>query len=257
MRRAAGLALAALVLVPAHAGAGTTRPSLGLTATPARVALVGTGRTSIRVVNPGVAAVVVDVARAGFALDLRGRPHAVSHGGARAATAWLSVRPKRFLLAPGASRLLTVTSRLPRAVEPGDHDALVLLATRPWRGAAVAVRMRIGVVVVVRAPGRVVRALHVRRLRVRRTRRTRILELPVVNQGNTTELIDDGVVRLSLRRGRARAWAPVEPRELRPRTVGLVQFRYRGKLEGWVTARLRVAEAPGRPAILRTFRVKV
>ena len=43
MTRTAWLALAMLVLVPASAGAGTTRPPLALTATPARVALVGSG----------------------------------------------------------------------------------------------------------------------------------------------------------------------------------------------------------------------
>lgn len=257
MRRAAGLALAVLVLVPAHAGAGTTRPPLGLTATPARVALAGTARASIRVMNPGVAPVVVDVARAGFALDLRGRPRVISRGGARAATAWLDVRPKRFFLAPGASRWLMVVSRLPRGAEPGDHDALVLLATRPWRAAAVAVRMRIGVVVVVRAPGRVVRVLRVRRLRVRHARHGQVLELPVVNRGNVTELVDASGFRLSLGRGRTRAWARVERRELRPHTVGIVQFHYRGRLGGWVTARLQVAAAPGRPAVVRTFRVKL
>ena len=39
MRRAAGLLLAALVLVPASAGAGTARPPLALTATPAHVSI--------------------------------------------------------------------------------------------------------------------------------------------------------------------------------------------------------------------------
>ena len=99
MTRLAAVLLAALVLAPASAGASTTRPPLGLTATPAHVALAGFGRAMVRVTNPGASPVVVDVARAGFALDLRGRPKVVSRGGTRAASSWLTVRPPRFVLA--------------------------------------------------------------------------------------------------------------------------------------------------------------
>jgi hypothetical protein len=259
MRRAAVLALTALllVLVPAPAGAGTTRPPLGLTVTPARVALAGSGTASIRITNPGLRAVVVDVARAGFSLDLRGRPYVVDRAARRAATTWLTVRPARFVLPAGAARWVTVSSRLPRRVEPGDHDALVLLTTRPWRSAGVAVRMRIGVVVVVRAPGRVVRSIAVRGLRVRRAGRARTLELVVTNRGNVTETLDATRVRLFLLRKGARSPVRPEARELRPHTNGVVQFLYRGKLAGWVVARVRLALEPGRPAVSRTFRVKV
>jgi cytochrome c biogenesis protein ResB len=38
---------------------------------------------------------------------------------------------------------------------------------------------------------------------------------------------------------------------------GVVQFRYRGRLAGWVTARVRLTLEPGRPVISRTFRVKL
>lgn len=259
MRRAAVIALAALMLVPvpAPAGAGTTRPPLGLTATPARLAIAGTGQASVRITNPGLGAVVVDVARAGFSLDLRGRPRLVARAGHRAATTWLTVRPARFVLPAGAARWVTVSSRPPRGAEPGDHDALVLLTTRPWRSAGVAVRMRIGVVVVVRAPGRVVRSVAVRGLRVRRAGRARTLELVVTNRGNVTETLDATRVRLFLQRHGARSSVRPETREVRPRTNGVVQFRYGGRLAGWVTARVRLALEPGRPSVSRTFRVKL
>jgi hypothetical protein len=259
MRRATSFAFVALtlVLVPAPAGAGTTRPPLGLAVTPARVALAGTGKASIRITNPGLGAVVVDVARAGFSLDLRGRPHVVARAGPRAATPWLTVRPGRFVLPAGASRWLIVASRLPRRVEPGDHDALVLLTTRPRRSAGVAVRMRLGVVVVVRAPGRVVRSVAIRGLRVRRAGRARTFELVLANRGNVTETIDTARLRLVVMRKGARARVRAEPRELRPRTNGVVQFRYRGRLAGWMTARVQLALEPGRPIISRTFRVKL
>ena len=257
MTRLAAVLLAALVLAPASAGASTTRPPLGLTATPAHVALAGFGRAMVRVANPGASPVVVDVARAGFALDLRGRPKVVSRGGARAASSWLTVRPPRFVLAAGASRSLMLSSRLPSRVEPGDHDALVLLTTRPRRGSGVLVRMRIGIVVVVRAPGRIVRRLSLGPLRVRRERGARILELDVRNRGNVTESLERGDVGLTLRRGSAEIRVRAEPRDLRPRTGGIVQFRYRGALQGWATATARITGKPGRAAVSRTYRVKL
>ncbi len=258
MRAAAGAVLvAAIVLASAPADASTTRPLLGLTATPARVELAGSGLALVRIANPGRTAVVVDVARAGFSLDRRGRPHVSAHGGPRSALRWLSVRPRRFALRAGGSRLLQVRSRLPRRVEPGDHDAVALLVTRRVRGQAVALRMRIGIVVVVRAPGRVVRRVVPRRLHVRRAGRRRVLELLVVNRGNVTETLDRSTVRVVLRHGSTRARLRPEARELRPRTSGLVQAPYRGRLRGWVTAGVRITAEPGGRVVARTFRIRL
>jgi hypothetical protein len=166
------------------------------------------------------------------------------------------VSPARFVLPPGGNRLLTVASRLPSRAEPGDHDALVLLATRPVRGAGVAVRMRIGVVVVVRAPGRVVRRVAVRRLRVRRLRHGRVLELVLANRGNVTESFARGAIRVTLRQGRAHVTLRGAPRELRPHTRGVVRFRVDGRLRRVASARVTIAAAPGRPAAVRTFRLR-
>lgn len=255
MRGAAPLALATIVLVPASAGASTTRPPVGLTATPSRVSLAGTSTADVRVTNPGSIPVLVRVERAGFSLDLRGRPKVVPRGGPRAAAAWLTLRPSRFVLGVGESRLLMVASRLPARVEPGDHDAVVLLTTRLLREGGVAVRMRLGIVVVVRAPGRVVRRLALGRLDVRRERSARVLELRVANRGNVTETLTRGRVRVWLRRGSAGTRLDTAPRDLRPRTTGIVQLRYGGRLRGWVTARVEVATQPGMPVLRRTFRI--
>ena len=256
MIRAALLAAVALVLVPASAGAGTTRPPLGLVANPAHVGLSGSGRALVRVTNPGSAAVVVDVGRAGFALDLHGRPKLVRRSAARAATGWLSVRPARFVLRPGGTRLLAVAARVPRRVEPGDHDALLVLTTRPRRSAGIAVRMRLGVVVVVRAPGRVVRRLALPGLVVRRAGARRVLELHVANRGNVTETLARGRVRLTVGRGAARVVLRAVARELRPRTSGLVQLAYRGPLRGLQVVRAEIV-ADGLPVVRRTFRVRL
>ncbi len=257
MRRPAGLLLAAFVLVPASAGAGAARPPLALTATPAKVSIAGSGRAIVRVANPGTSPLVVEAARAGFSLDLRGRPKIVAHRRGRTAASWLTMQPGRFVLAPGSSRALTVVSRLPARVEPGDHDALVLLTTRPRRSAAVAVRLRVGVVVVVRAPGRVVRRLALGGLRLRRARGARVLEVLVVNRGNVTESLTRRRVQISLLRGGTRKALATEPRDLRPRTSGVLAARYGARERGWTTVRVEITAADGRPAVGRSFRVKL
>ena len=65
---------ALLALASASAGASGARPPVALTASPAHLELAGTGRATVRVTNSGTNPVVLDVRRAGFALDLRGRP---------------------------------------------------------------------------------------------------------------------------------------------------------------------------------------
>jgi hypothetical protein len=257
MTRAASIALASLVLVPAAAGTSTARPSIALTASPARVTLLGSGRATVQLSNRGSRAVVVDVVRAGFALDLRGRPRIVSQGRARAADRWLTIRPRRLLVPSRGSASLTVTAKLPRRVQPGDHDALVVLTSRPQLAGGVAVRMRVGVRVVVRAPGPIVRRLDLRELRVRRPGRLRVLELVLVNRGNVTEILLRSRVELTLRQpGRGQSRVRSATRELRPGTRGIVQFFYRGPLRGAVTAEVAVALERGAVS-RRSYRLRL
>lgn len=249
--------LVALALVPVAAGAGAARPPVALTAVPAHVALFGSARTAIRVTNAGTKRVVVDVRRAGFALDLRGRPRIVGSRGARSAARWLTFRPGHLALGPQSSALLVVAAKLPRRAEPGDHDALVLLSTRPVSRARVAVRLRMGVVVVVRAPGKVVRRLELRGLRVTRRARVRVLQLGVTNRGDVTEsLTRPRAMVSSARSGRRLATLVASSRDLRPRTRGIVEFRLRARARGPVSVRIVIPAEPGRGALRRTYRVR-
>lgn len=256
---AARVTLVALTLVPASAGTSGARPPVALTASPAHVALVGTARATVRVTNSGISRAVVDVSRAGFALDLHGRPKIVRRGGdARSATRWLRLRPRSLALGPGGSASVVIASKLPSRAEPGDHDALVLLTTRPRVKDGVAVRMRMGIVVVVRAPGSVVRRLELRGLRVVRSGRVRVLELGVANRGNVTESFARAHATVSLHReGRRIARLTADPRELRPRTRGVLQFHYRGAQRGWVTAQVDVSPETSGRVLLRTFRIRL
>jgi hypothetical protein len=241
------LAAAALALGP---GASAARPPVSLSVSPARVALSSGTLQTIRVSNVGARAALVAVSTAGFALDMRGRARIVRQ---RPGSSWLALRPRRLALPPGATASLAVTALQPPGARPGDHDALVLLTSAATGVAGVAVRMRIGVVVAVRVPGTVVRRLEVRSLRVRRPG---LLELSVANRGNVTERLPSARLRISLRRG-GRLLARLRPaaRELLPRSRGLAELRYPGRLRGRVTAVVEVARAPGGAVLRRTFRV--
>jgi hypothetical protein len=250
---------ASLLLAPASAGASASRTPVSLVASPARVTLSGSGRATVQVTNSGSRRVEINVRRAGFALDLRGRPRIVRRTGTlRTATTWLTVHPRTLKIAPGKKASLTIASSVPRRARPGDHNALVLLTTRPIRGARVAVRMRLGVVVVVRAPGRIARQLELRRLRVRRTGKTRRLELLVGNRGNVTEVLHRKSVTIVLRRER-RIVARLHPaaRELLPQTSGLVLARYGGRVRGRVTAVVELSPEPGGRVLRHEFYIRL
>jgi hypothetical protein len=221
-------------------GAAADR-GVGLSASPLRVRLHGRSAAVITVRNPGRRTVRVDVSRAGFARSLTGRPR-VRPG--REAVAWLRLRPRRLLIAPGAKATLHVAARPPRRAEPGDHLALALLATRPLGVHRVRLRLRVGVIVVLHVRGRIVRRLDARSLTVRRAGARRKLELLLVNRGNVTERLGDDRLRLALLR-RGRVFATVRPRgrELLPRSAGLAEFAYRGPVRGDVVARIELGRA--------------
>ncbi|HEX6679569.1 MAG TPA: hypothetical protein VF063_02880 [Gaiellaceae bacterium] len=245
--------LFALALAAAPAGAGAARKPVALTVAPARVVLAGTTRAVVRVTNSGTKRVVVDVSRAGFALTLRGRPRIVRRG-ARSAASWLRLRPARLLLPARTSASLLVSAKVPRRAEPGDHDALVLLTTRPSVGARVAVRVRLGVVVLVRAPGAVVRRLELRQLWVARRGGRRLLELRVANRGNVNETLARVHLTVSrARTGRRLATLGAALRDVRPHSQGVLEFRLRRRMRGAANVRVVIPSAPGRRAIRRTY----
>jgi hypothetical protein len=233
----------------------TSRPA-SLAASPARVTLTGPESRTIRVTNSGGRVALVDVAPAGFALDLRGRPRIVRRTDAAASR--LEVQPRRLALQPGEASTLAVSAVPPAHARAGDHPALVLLTTQP-RGAGLGVRMQIGIVVIVRVPGAVLHRLELRGLRVRRARGADLLELSIMNRGNVTERLARERVRVSLRRrGRVIARLRAGPREVFPRSPATETFRYRGRLRGPATALVEVMPpANGVPILRRTFRIRL
>lgn len=259
MSRSSILLAAVLALAPAAAaGAGAAAPAkpLALTAAPARLVFRGSGETAVRIRNSGTRRLAVDASLAGFALDLRGRPRIVRRLGLRSAAPWLTLRPAHLIVGAHATAHLRVAARLPQHAEPGDHDALVLIDARSPDGAPISVRLRLGVVAIVRAPGEIVRRVGLGRLRQSR-RGKRALELVVVNGGNVTEGLR---VRATLTRPRTRhvlATAAAGPREVRPHTRGLLELRFRPRVHGPARARVVIPGEPGRAAVRRTYRVRL
>jgi hypothetical protein len=240
---------AACLLAPAWSGARLARPPVSLVATPAHVSLAGAARQVVTVTSSGSQPVRVEVAKAAYVLDLRGRPRVL-----RPRSSWLGVRPRRLTIAPGKSARFVVVSSPPRRAEPGDHSELVLLTTRPLRTAALSVRMRLGLVVVVRVPGRIVRRLVVLRVRLRLRR----LELLVANRGNVTETIARRCVTVTVRR-RSRLLARLHPtpRQLLPHTRGVLELPFRRPSRGRLRVDVVLASGqPCGPARRRAFRIR-
>jgi hypothetical protein len=257
--RASGVAAAltfgaAGPLLGAVAGAGPSVPAASLSASPSRVRVAAGGHSTLQVTNAGAHAVVVTAGPAGYALDLRGRPRIAQSGVVGSSAPWLVVRPRQFRLAPGATVPLTIATALPRHAAPGDHAALIVLATRPADVGRVAVALRLGVVVDVRVPGDVVRRLSLGRMRVRRFASGPTLEVVVANSGNVSELLRSGRLEVTLRRrGRLLAVLRSQGQELLPHTTGIVDLHYRGKVRGRVTAVVRLSRAAGGRSVQRRF----
>jgi hypothetical protein len=247
-----------LAFTPAFASASSTSPPASITASPSRVRVAAGASSMLRVTNSGAHAVSVAAAPAGYAIDLRGRPHVARRAVTGGSASWLAVRPRHFALAPGQTVALAVTAVAPRRAAPGDHAALVLLATRPANVGRVAVALRVGVVVDVRVSGTVVRRLEPRAVRVLGTGDGRTVEVVVANRGNVSELLRPGGLKVLLRRG-GRLVARLRPQgqELLPRSVGIVSVRYRGSARGWVTAVVSLARATGRAPVQRRFRLRL
>jgi hypothetical protein len=256
VRGAASLAAALTLLAPAVAGASREPAALAIAAWPARVVLTAPGRATIRVENPGGDAVVIDAAPSGYRLDLRGRPQLQAAG---ALAAWVRVRPARVALPGRSVAELSVTATRAAAARPGDHALVVLLTTRLPTGRALLAHLRIGVVVVLRVPGTVVRRLAVGGLRVERHRRQVLFEVSVANRGNVDEWLARR--RLELRlvgRGGVLARLHGEPRRLLARTRGLVEARYTGRIRGPLTVVVALTgPRPGVNVLRRTFRIRL
>jgi hypothetical protein len=243
LNRDLGLAVFAGFLLTASAAEAVSadQPRVALSVTPARLALAAPGSRRINVRNDGVEQVVVDVLRR------------------TVATTWLQISPERLLLGPGRSAALTLRAKAGPGAEPGDHRVLVLLATRPQHGSRVAFRLRLGVRVSVRMPGRVIHRLALGGVRVHRARGVRFIFVPVVNRGNVTVQLRRHVTGSLLRRGGrvARLQLATRPASLAPAARTLLALRYAGRVRGPVVAVVQIRIGPGVRPVERRYRLRL
>lgn len=100
------------------------------------------------------------------------------------------------------------------------------------------------------------RRLAARSLTVRQTRHGRLLELLLVNRGNVTERLGGDRLRLVLvSGGRVFARLRTRGRELLPRSAGIVEFAYRGRVRGAALAHIEVRSAVRGPK--RVFHLRL
>lgn len=218
------LALATAVAVAAalvSADTVSVRP-VALTVSPAHTVLVAPGSRALQLGNLGTKPMAVDVTW---------RPLASGSAPRR----WLRIAPGRLVLRSGAHALLTV--RAGTGASPGDHQLLVLVTGRPFESNGLAVRLRVGVRVRVRAPGRLVRRLAVAGLRARRSEGKRALLVSVANRGNVTEQLRGRLTITLVDRGRVVSQLRlVRAREVYPGARALIVLPYAGGVRGVVTA---------------------
>lgn len=196
--------------------------SLALSVSPARVALEPREPAVIRISGPNVPVVVTAVE---YGLSLRGRQRVL-----RAPVSWLVVSPRR-VVTTRAGAPVTLRAKLP-ARAAGDRFAVVLVTATTGPRVGVSVRVRLGVVASVRAPGRIRRRIVVRSLRLR----GRVFELMLANTGNVAETIRPTDV--TVRVGRARLHP--RARQLLPHTRALFELSWRGGAKRRIVARVQV-----------------
>jgi hypothetical protein len=119
--------------------------------------------------------------------------------------------------------------------------------------------MRLGVTVVIRVGGRIEHGLRLRSVRVRRSGRRRAIDVVLANTGNVVEWLRRGRIEVSLLSSEhVVARLRSAPRELLPRTSGIVELPYLGAVRGRLTARVTIAAPGGRMKTrVRSFRVRL
>jgi hypothetical protein len=239
----AGLTALVLASAPSAEGAGVARPRVALSVSPARLVLAAPSSRAIKVRNDGAEQIVVDATRRTV--------------GGQAVAKWLEIAPARVVLRSGETAMLTLRAGQPQRAEPGDHNVLVLLTTRPLDGGRVNVQVRLGVRIRMVVPGRIVRRLTLGGLRVHKRRDARFMVVAVANRGNVTVQLHNRVTTLLVRRGRRLARLNLHAqRALRPGARTFLALRYNGRVRGALTAVVRIRLGPG-IRVERRYRIRL
>ena len=221
--------------------AATGVAAAAISVSPVRVRLAASASRTVVVRNGGTAVASIDARIAGFVLDRRGKPVVARASRVVAPPVAAAARARAGRGGRAHGLVQRACRRRPRrssGARPAD-DATV------DQGAAVAIRMRIGVVVFVRVPGRIVHRLELGPPRVR----DGVLEAAVANRGN---VVERPRLRVSLwRRGHLLLVLGSRTRTLLPHSTGIERFRCRGSVHGRVVVQVEAG------AVRRAFWIQV
>lgn len=214
-------------------------PAAALSVSPARATIHASSSVSLRVANPSATGVFVTVTRTGLTLRAGGRPALDAARMPRAG--WLYVSATRFRLDAHRLRVVRVRAGELADARPGDHAAVLLFSATPVRRGGVAVALRIGVVLTLRAPGHVRRRLTLRAVALS----GRHVRVTVCNDGDVDESLGRGAVRVTTKWSQGAARARSSPQRILAHTTGVLVLalprRARGRMT--ITARLGAAQA--------------
>jgi hypothetical protein len=203
---------------------------VALSVSPARAVLLAPASRTLQLGNLGTERMAVDVAWK-------------SLGPPAGPNRWLSIGPRRLVIRGGARTVLTVHAG--PGASPGDHHVLVLVTGRPLAAPRVAVQLRVGVRLRIRAPGRLVHGLAVQGLRAHRFKGKRTLLVSVANRGNVTEQLRGRLTVTLLGSNRVISRLRLaRRRELYPGMRTVVALPYAGNAHGLLTAIVSIRGGP-------------
>jgi len=246
----------------AGAGAG---PVTSLAVEPTELVLVGATNGAFMIRNPTEHPIPLKASIGNYAIKKNGtvvvNPRVAPKGSAKQ---WLTIAPKSFTLKPHTSAQLKVRSHPGRRAGPGDHHALVLLATVPSGKSRVLVKTRVAVAVLVRVSGKIKREFVIGGLSAARRRHQ--LRLVVKNAGNINERLPVRSVTVAIKHGRRVVQTLRAPaRDILPHSGTVYRLPYRSSLKGKMTATVTVRPLNGSAAgplapplkpVKKTFRVR-
>ncbi|MEU4338485.1 hypothetical protein AB0F59_28155 [Micromonospora lupini] len=145
------------ILPPAQSG-------FSLTVSPSRMVVpadeIGRPR-QFTVTNRGQSAIDVSMRTASFAVDPTGELTFRSDT-AHTAIDWVTTDPRRFRLAPGATKLVDLRIAVPPNAEPGEHQVAVIFSAPPPANApGTSIRRSVGAPVYVTVPGDAIESVQV------------------------------------------------------------------------------------------------
>lgn len=163
----------------------------------------------------------------------------------RSASEWLKIDPPEVNLRVGQSAKIRVRATPARSAAPGDHGAIALFVTDVANQGQARFRGRIGVPMIVRVKGPLVRSVAIGRIAVSRSGRARVIKVRVINNGNVSERFTRQRISIQLvRGGRTVGRLSSRTRLFLPGTRGDILARYTGPLRGRVTVRVTLTPAP-------------